>query len=67
MNAEALRLANEYGITSEHPDLPVIEWKFAVKNDDTREGYWNWVASELRGQTEDFMNGNAEHQLSFML
>ncbi len=33
-----------YGPWGEHPDHPVDDWKYEVANDDTRLGYWAWVA-----------------------
>lgn len=50
MKSEALRLANAIGISSEHPDLPEEDWRAAVVAGETREGYWDWVVSELRYQ-----------------
>ena len=26
------------------PDHPVADWQYAVANNDTRLGYWEWVA-----------------------
>lgn len=48
MRTEALRLANEIGISGEHPDYPVLDWQEAVANSETREGYWDWVWSAMR-------------------
>ena len=38
-------LIRAYGPWAEHPDYPLIDWKAEVANDDTRLGYWAWVAS----------------------
>lgn len=35
------------GVWGEHPEYPVSAWRYQVNNDDTRAGYWEWVASEL--------------------
>lgn len=33
----------------EHPEYPVADWRYQVNNDDdTRAGYWEWVATELQ-------------------
>lgn len=48
MRAEALKLANEIGVSGEHPDYPVLGWQDSVSNCETREGYWDWVWSEMR-------------------
>ena len=29
---------------SEDPDFPLDDWKYEVKDDSTRLGYWEWVA-----------------------
>ena len=26
------------------PEFPVADWQYEVANDDTRQGYWEWVA-----------------------
>lgn len=28
------------------PDHPVEQWQYEVENDDTRLGYWDWVAGQ---------------------
>ena len=33
--------------------LPVSDWKYEVANNDTRQGYWDWVQSRLDGCTHD--------------
>ncbi|WP_165618480.1 hypothetical protein [Mycobacteroides chelonae] len=35
------------GVWGEHPKYPVADWRYQVANDDTRSGYWEWVATEL--------------------
>lgn len=35
------------GHWGEHPDHPVQDWQAEVANDDTRMGYWPWVASQV--------------------
>lgn len=35
------------GYWGEHPDYPVEDWRREVGNDDTRQGYWEWVESQL--------------------
>lgn len=35
------------GVWGAHPDFPVSDWQGLVANDETRQGYWEWVASEL--------------------
>lgn len=53
MNAQ--RLQQEYGVWGEHPDYPVKDWQYEVGNDETRAGYWEWVASEM--ELPDIENG----------
>jgi hypothetical protein len=40
-------LTYQYGYWGDHPEHPVSDWKYEVANDDTREGYWQWVAGRL--------------------
>ncbi len=61
MKNEALQLANAMGISSEHPDFPEIDWQEAVQAGETREGYWEWVITEMRNQQHDYLYG--EHQV----
>lgn len=35
------------GTWGEHPKFPISDWKLEVENDDTRRGYWDWVAARL--------------------
>lgn len=39
----------------EDPDFPAADWKYEVANDDTRQSYREWVASqrERRRQEEE--------------
>jgi len=30
----------------EDPDYPLEDWRYEVANNDTRLGYWEWVAAE---------------------
>ena len=30
----------------EDDDYPVSDWKYEVRNDDTRLGYWEWVGAK---------------------
>lgn len=43
---EAFSLIDERGMWGEHPDYPVQDWQSQVADDDTRLGYWQWVANE---------------------
>jgi hypothetical protein len=42
--ADELREANG-GHWGEHPDYPLRDWRHEVGDDNTRLGYWEWVAS----------------------
>jgi hypothetical protein len=45
---EALDLAAHFGGTwGEHPEHEVGAWAEEVANEDTRLGYWEWVASRI--------------------
>lgn len=50
----ARKLQDRYGVWGEHPDYPVLDWVNEVSNDDTRLGYWDWVAHQMSyGDQED--------------
>ncbi|MBZ9574578.1 hypothetical protein [Modicisalibacter sp. MOD 31.J] len=44
-SADVLR--SRHGVWGEHPDYPADDWRYEVGNDDTRQGYWEWVASSI--------------------
>ncbi|QAY80367.1 hypothetical protein [Sphingosinicella sp. BN140058] len=39
--------ADNGGVWGHHPQFPVTDWRHEVANDDTRLGYWEWVASQI--------------------
>lgn len=41
------RLKAQYGYWGEHPACPVTDWQYEVSNEDTRMGYWEYVAFTL--------------------
>lgn len=45
MYSKAEELSDEFGHWSEHPKYPLSDWKTAIANDETRDGYWDWVAN----------------------
>lgn len=47
-------LTAENGIWGSHATWPVQDWKYEVDNDDTRLGYWEWVAQQIE------MHGEAD-------
>ena len=40
------QLRKRYGYWGEHPEWPTSDWVYEVRNDDTRQGYWEWVSSK---------------------
>jgi len=36
----------------EHPDYLVEDWQYLIANGDTREGYWDWVLSNVTNERE---------------
>ncbi len=38
---------------SEHPEYPASDWQYLVANQDTRLGYWEWVAVQLEQAKDD--------------
>lgn len=61
MQPAALQLANEIGISNEHPDFPVIDWQDAVSEGLTKEGYWDWVIQEMRYQQHAWLDDDERH------
>lgn len=51
-SAEQLR-EQHGGVWGHHPDYPVSDWQYLVANDDTRQGYWDWVSTELEFAAEE--------------
>lgn len=47
------QLREALGHWGEHPDHPVADWRYEVANDDTRSGYWEWVALRLATDDEE--------------
>ncbi len=35
------------GYWGEHPEYLLVDWRYEVANDDTRQGYWLWVSHKL--------------------
>ncbi len=35
------------------PDFPVADWQYEVANDDTRQGYWEWVEQNREEARQD--------------
>lgn len=51
LESNACDLREKHGGTwGEHPERPVADWQHEVKNDDTRLGYWQWVAASLMNE-----------------
>lgn len=50
------------GFWSEHPDHPIEGWQLEVAEGDTRLGYWDWVASQVRRAIEDAKTAAMEYQ-----
>lgn len=40
-------LIETYHQWGEHPTFPLADWRAEVASDDTRLGYWEWVANQL--------------------
>ena len=45
-------LREQFGHWGDHPVHPVSEWKQEVQADNTRLGYWQWVATLLEVEEE---------------
>lgn len=44
---DASELAERFDFWGQHPDFPLEDWQYEVQNDETRLGYWSWVANQL--------------------
>lgn len=59
------QLIAEYGYWGEHLEYPLSDWHYAVNNNDTRLGYWDWVAREDLDEQES--HNQPGHDLSDMI
>lgn len=59
----ASELEQEYGIWGECPAAPLCDWRMDVNNNDTRLGYWSWVAAMLESH-EDSDDGQDRESYS---
>jgi hypothetical protein len=50
MNHETELEDQHGGYWGEHPDYPVSDWQYEVQNNDTRNGYWDWVSNKIESQ-----------------
>jgi hypothetical protein len=41
------KFGGDHGYWGEHPNFPVQDWKNEVSNNDTKQGYWEWVQAGL--------------------
>jgi hypothetical protein len=56
-------LARDYGgHWAQHPEYSLSDWKWAVTNEDTRLGYWAWVADNLDAD-EDVAEATGEESV----
>lgn len=46
----------------EHPEWTRSEWRNDVENEDTRLGYWDWVAHQLNRESDEEEDTDAEDQ-----
>ncbi len=46
----------------EHPEHPVADWKHKITEEDTRQGYWEWVAGNINQAVLEA--GNSEFEYS---
>jgi len=54
VNEKAIKLREEHGGEwGEHPDYPHEDWSVDAVNNDTRLGYWEWVADMLEARDGD--------------
>jgi len=46
-------LGEKYDYWEEHPMFPAADWRYEVANYNTRQGYWEYVESEVIRQREE--------------
>ena len=46
-------LIKTYGEWGEHPVFQLVEWRAEVTSNDTRLGYWEWVANCMKDVSYD--------------
>ena len=47
------QLREKYGEWGEHLRYPVDDWNNDVDSDNTRQGYWDWVASQTEQEEHE--------------
>ena len=47
MESDLEKIMAPYGYWGDHPDYPAEDWRYYVANCETRQGYWEWVESQL--------------------
>lgn len=43
-------LRRHFAEAGESSDFPLSDWRYEVKNGDTRLGYWEWLAHRYEGE-----------------
>jgi thiamine kinase-like enzyme len=51
------------GYWGEHPEHAISDWQYEVSNDETRQGYWDWVESRLEEAAEEAEEPDARQVL----
>jgi len=46
-------LLSQHGVWGEHSEHSIADWKYAIKYDKTRLGYWEWVVDRLQQEADD--------------
>ena len=50
------QLRKRYGTDGEIPVFPLVEWRRAIVFDETRLGYWEWVAWMIERDGSHILN-----------
>jgi hypothetical protein len=56
MGAPGKQLEAEIGITGEHVDYPLEDWRQAVAEEETISGYYEWCAMQIKSIQKDFFD-----------
>jgi hypothetical protein len=51
------QLRERYDNWGEHPEHSLEAWQHQVANDETRRGYWEWVAAEIEANDSEATEG----------
>lgn len=48
----------EHGYWSDFPGYPMEDWRSEIINNDTRQGYWDWVDGRIEEDSNEAEDGS---------